>query len=68
MAGLMGAETYMITCLGDDVYADMTIENYKKAALMLTLFKECLDQAELLRYGSIAQDKTGSLLCLVLMI
>lgn len=30
MSGLMGAETYMITCLGDDVYADMTIENYKK--------------------------------------
>ena len=29
MAGLMGAQTFMITCLGDDVYADMTIENYK---------------------------------------
>jgi len=29
MAGLMGAKTFMITCLGDDVYADMTIENYK---------------------------------------
>ena len=28
MSGLMGAETYMITCLGDDVYADMTIDNY----------------------------------------
>ena len=28
MAGLMGAQTFMITCLGDDVYADMTIENY----------------------------------------
>ncbi len=33
MAGLMGAETYMITCLGDDVYADMTIENYKKCGV-----------------------------------
>ena len=33
MAGLMGAETYMITCLGDDVYADMTIENYKKSGV-----------------------------------
>ena len=30
MASLLGAETYMITCLGKDVYADMTIENYKK--------------------------------------
>jgi len=30
MAGILGANTYMITCLGDDVYADMTIENYKK--------------------------------------
>jgi len=28
MAGLMGAQTFMITCLGDDVYADMTIENF----------------------------------------
>ena len=33
MAGLMGAETYMITCLGDDVYADMTIDNYKKSGV-----------------------------------
>jgi len=30
MAGLLGAETYMLSCLGDDVYADMTIDNYKK--------------------------------------
>jgi len=30
MASLLGAETYMITCLGEDVYAEMTIENYKK--------------------------------------
>ena len=30
MAGLLGSETFMITCLGDDVYADMTIDNYKK--------------------------------------
>ena len=30
MAGILGANTYMITCLGDDAYADMTIENYKK--------------------------------------
>lgn len=30
MSGLMGADTYMITCLGDDVYADMTIDNYKR--------------------------------------
>jgi len=30
MAGILGANTYMITCLGDDPYADMTIENYKK--------------------------------------
>lgn len=30
MAGILGANIYMITCLGDDVYADMTIENYKK--------------------------------------
>lgn len=30
MAGLMGVETYMITCLGDDVYADMTLENFTK--------------------------------------
>jgi ribokinase len=30
MAGLMGVETYMITCLGDDVYADMTLDNFKK--------------------------------------
>ena len=33
MSGLMGAETYMITCLGDDVYADMTIENYKNSGV-----------------------------------
>jgi len=33
MSGLMGAETYMITCLGDDVYADMTIENFKKSGV-----------------------------------
>ncbi len=31
MAGILGANTYMITCLGDDAYADMTIENYKKS-------------------------------------
>ena len=31
MAGILGADTYMITCLGDDPYAEMTIENYKKA-------------------------------------
>ena len=33
MSGLMGAEAYMITCLGDDVYADMTLENYKKCGV-----------------------------------
>tara|TARA_B100000900_G_scaffold405511_1_gene415218 strand:+ start:541 stop:1416 length:876 start_codon:yes stop_codon:yes gene_type:complete len=33
MSGLMGAETYMITCLGDDVYADMTIDNYRKSSV-----------------------------------
>ena len=31
MAGILGANTYMITCLGDDAYADMTIENYKES-------------------------------------
>ena len=31
MAGILGADTYMITCLGDDPYAEMTIENYKKS-------------------------------------
>ena len=31
MAGILGANAYMITCLGDDAYADMTIENYKKS-------------------------------------
>ncbi len=30
MAGMLGANAYMITCLGDDAYADMTIENYQK--------------------------------------
>lgn len=30
MSALMGADTYMITCLGDDVYAEMTLDNYKK--------------------------------------
>ena len=29
MAGLLGADVYMITCLGDDVYKDMTINNYE---------------------------------------
>jgi len=29
MAGLLGAEVYMIACLGSDVYRDMTIENFK---------------------------------------
>ena len=33
MSGLMGAKTYMITCLGDDVYADMTIDNYRKSGV-----------------------------------
>ena len=33
MSGLMGAEAYMITCLGDDVYADMTLENYNKSGV-----------------------------------
>ena len=33
MSGLMGAETYMITCLGDDVYADMTIDNFRKSGV-----------------------------------
>ena len=28
MAGLLGADVYMITCLGDDVYKEMTITNY----------------------------------------
>ena len=28
MAGLLGADVYMITCLGDDVYKEMTINNY----------------------------------------
>ena len=31
MAGILGADTYMITCLGDDPYAEMTIENFKKS-------------------------------------
>ena len=29
MAGLLGAYVYMITCLGDDVYKEMTINNYE---------------------------------------
>ena len=29
MAGLLGAEVYMICCLGSDVYKDMTINNFK---------------------------------------
>ena len=29
MAGLLGADVYMITCLGDDVYKEMTISNYE---------------------------------------
>ena len=33
MAGLLGAETFMITCLGDDVYADMTVDNYIKCGV-----------------------------------
>ena len=28
MAGILGAEVYMICCLGSDVYKDMTIENF----------------------------------------
>tara|TARA_B110000914_G_C15467844_1_gene449154 strand:- start:561 stop:1433 length:873 start_codon:yes stop_codon:yes gene_type:complete len=33
MAGLLGADAFMITCLGDDVYADMTIDNYIKCGV-----------------------------------
>ena len=29
MAGLLGAEVYVIVCLGSDVYREMTIENFK---------------------------------------
>ena len=29
MAGLLGAEVFMICCLGSDVYKDMTIDNFK---------------------------------------
>ena len=29
MAGLLGANVYMITCLGDDVYKEMTVTNYQ---------------------------------------
>ena len=29
MAGFLGADVYMITCLGDDVYKEMTITNYQ---------------------------------------
>ena len=29
MAGLLGADVYMITCLGDDVYKEMTVNNYE---------------------------------------
>lgn len=29
MAGLLGADTFMIACLGTDVYKDMTINNFK---------------------------------------
>ena len=29
MAGILGAEVYIIACLGSDVYKDMTIENFK---------------------------------------
>ncbi len=29
MAGILGAEVYVVTCLGSDVYRDMTIENFK---------------------------------------
>ncbi len=29
MAGLLGAETIMITCLGSDIFAESTIENFK---------------------------------------
>ena len=51
MSGLMGADTYMITCLGDDVYADMTIDNYKEMGLTLTTFKEFLGQVVSLHMG-----------------
>ena len=30
MAELLGADVHMITCLGDDVYKDMTITNYQE--------------------------------------
>ena len=29
MAGILGADVYIIACLGSDVYKDMTIENFK---------------------------------------
>ena len=29
MAGLLGENVYMITCLGDDIYSEMTVNNYK---------------------------------------
>ena len=68
MAGLMGAETYMITCLGDDVYADMTIDNYKKSGVNVDFIQRVPGQVGLLQYGLMAQGKTGLLLCLVQMI
>ena len=35
MAGLLGAETVMITCLGSDIFAESTIENYKNNGCLL---------------------------------
>ena len=29
MIGLLGSDAYIITCLGDDLFADATLENYK---------------------------------------
>ena len=53
----------MITCLGDDVYADMTIDNYKRMGLTLTTFKEFLSQyVALYMVDSSGQNRIGQFL------
>ena len=36
MAGLLGADVYMIACLGTDVYNKMTIDNLNNSCLLYT--------------------------------
>ncbi|GIR94603.1 MAG: hypothetical protein CM15mP96_2610 [Gammaproteobacteria bacterium] len=57
MIGLLGSDAYIITCLGDDLFADATLENYKNHLVNVDFVQEFQDRVELPQFGLIQREK-----------